>query len=159
MEEIKDLKRYEVLESDVGVYFLYKGDEIVYVGQSICVWRRINTHIQEGFKDFDSYSVLPCDEDKLQETEMFYIFALQPKYNKMIEGFCNRNTFIKKIKGMFNAPLKRRDINRAIKESGVESYSFKGIEYFRSAKYTSVARYMIHAARSKEAIKSRLDII
>ena len=36
-----------------GVYFLYRGEEIVYIGQSINITKRIWTHASE--KEFDSY--------------------------------------------------------------------------------------------------------
>jgi len=62
-----------------GVYFLKKGDEIVYVGQSIAVFSRVQQH--KSRKDFDSVTVLPCAPDQLNNLEGFFIRLLKPKLN------------------------------------------------------------------------------
>lgn len=63
-----------------GVYFLFEGDEVVYVGQGANPMARINTHLID--KKFDSYYVVPCDEENLNQTEAEYITKYLPKYNK-----------------------------------------------------------------------------
>jgi len=62
-----------------GVYFLFKEDKVVYVGQSINVAARISQH--SGSKDFDSFSVLLCDQSKLDLLEGLYIRLLKPELN------------------------------------------------------------------------------
>lgn len=65
-----------------GVYFLVKGDEIIYIGCSFHIGRRIITH---GISvDFDYYSFIEVDtEDKLalQTVEAGYIIKFNPKFN------------------------------------------------------------------------------
>lgn len=65
-----------------GVYFLIQANRVVYVGQSIDVLARIAKHRRER-NDFDSFNILPCSVDELDELEEAYIFALTPKYNSI----------------------------------------------------------------------------
>lgn len=61
-----------------GVYFLLDGNEVVYVGQSVCVYSRIGQHID---KRFDRYAFVPCAIDALDKLESLYIHCLRPKLN------------------------------------------------------------------------------
>lgn len=61
-----------------GVYFLVKGNEIVYIGQSINIASRITQHRD---KDFDSVSYVACHKDELDILESLYILAYQPALN------------------------------------------------------------------------------
>lgn len=76
----------EVLEavvparSMVGVYFLVKDSEVIYVGQSIDVLGRISKHRREG-RDFDAYTYMLCEKDKLDRLEATYITAFMPWLN------------------------------------------------------------------------------
>lgn len=62
-----------------GVYFLLKGDQIVYVGQSININERIRTH--EKIKDFDKFTYVGCEKENLNEIEAKYILKFKPIYN------------------------------------------------------------------------------
>jgi hypothetical protein len=61
-----------------GVYFLLDGDEVVYVGQSVNIYKRIAEHKD---KKFDRFAYLPCARDALDKLESIYIHVLQPKLN------------------------------------------------------------------------------
>ena len=65
-----------------GVYFLFKGEEIVYVGRSINILNRLGAHDGEGSKDWDSFACVSCDEKYHGVTEALFIAAYQPRYNK-----------------------------------------------------------------------------
>ena len=65
-----------------SVYLLYSGNEIVYVGQSVKPFVRIDTHLCEGRKEFDSFRVMRCRKERLIHWETKLINALKPKYNK-----------------------------------------------------------------------------
>lgn len=67
-----------------GIYFLRKGREIVYIGQSVNVYSRIASH--KASKDFDTVDFMPCDRSKLDDLEGFFIRLLQPKLNGHLEG-------------------------------------------------------------------------
>jgi len=60
-----------------GVYFLVKGDRVVYVGQSINILVRVREHSKH--KDFDSFSFIRCEKKKLDVLESLYIHALRPE--------------------------------------------------------------------------------
>lgn len=62
-----------------GVYFLYDGDELVYIGTSDNLYRRIGQHIADGKKVFDRFELYPTT-DRLR-LEGFLIQTLKPKYN------------------------------------------------------------------------------
>ncbi len=65
-----------------GVYFLWFGDEVVYVGQAENMRRRIGEHMSAGVKNFDGVSCVPCATDKLQKLERHYIQVMTPRFNK-----------------------------------------------------------------------------
>lgn len=63
-----------------GVYFLFRGDEIIYVGQSLNVHKRVERH--RAALAFDSYTFIPCWENELEIVEAAYIDWLLPPLNK-----------------------------------------------------------------------------
>lgn len=65
-----------------GVYFLYKCGELVYIGQSDNVYRRIGQHIAEKKKDFDDFRIYETDD--YIRLESFLIGMFHPKYNQTI---------------------------------------------------------------------------
>lgn len=79
-------KHKEILEAAVpfqrasGIYFLIKGLEVVYVGQSLDLLHRIARHRREG-RDFDGYAHIACAPEKLDELEAQYIAAFAPRHN------------------------------------------------------------------------------
>lgn len=62
-----------------GVYLLMDGGVVVYVGESCNVPARIQQHVQEGVKQFDSFRIFYCSDRKRKEAELIRILA--PKYN------------------------------------------------------------------------------
>lgn len=84
----------------MGVYFLFKGDDVVYVGQSKNILRRVGDHTET--KDFDSFGYIVCpvlfgyDGPNIKEKqiasrqnsfcldilESYYIDLLSPPLNK-----------------------------------------------------------------------------
>lgn len=70
-----------------AIYFLYDGDELVYVGKTtIHPSDRINCHIADKNKNFDSYSVVELNHfsnDQLMVAEELFILRFDPKYNKV----------------------------------------------------------------------------
>jgi predicted GIY-YIG superfamily endonuclease len=80
------LSREEIVDGAIpisvvcGIYFLIRGEQIVYVGQSTNVLRRIARHIYDG-KTFDSFTISPCAAADLDRLESVYITALYPEEN------------------------------------------------------------------------------
>ena len=74
---------YNVIEWPVKpiIYFLIKDEEVVYVGQTINGYGRINAHTD---KDFDYACYIDCPEYDLDNKEGYYIIKYNPKYNKAL---------------------------------------------------------------------------
>lgn len=61
-----------------GVYILYDGDQIVYVGKSSDVHKRITQHTD---KTYTCYRVIECDEEVNGMLERMLIEFFLPRYN------------------------------------------------------------------------------
>lgn len=68
-------------KSDVsicGIYFLIKNSEIIYIGQSVNIFSRLQGHKS---KDYDSVAFIPCPKSQLDILETLYILHYEPKLN------------------------------------------------------------------------------
>lgn len=65
-----------------GIYFLICEEQIVYVGQSVDIFKRLREHRKEGYKKWDRFSMIPVRKEKLTEVETWYIQHFRPKYNR-----------------------------------------------------------------------------
>lgn len=63
-----------------GVYFLFAGDDLIYVGKSTNVESRVHSHTRSGVQ-FDSYALIECDESELADVETAYILRFKPPRN------------------------------------------------------------------------------
>lgn len=76
-------KHHEILEAAIpmpsasGIYFLLKGMEVIYIGQSVDLLHRIARHRREG-REFDGYAHIICPPERLDELEAQYIAAFAP---------------------------------------------------------------------------------
>ena len=68
-----------------GIYLLFDGAVVVYVGKSADAETRVRTHFSSG-KVFDSYSIIPCAPEDTDEMEIKYILEYLPKYNGVLPG-------------------------------------------------------------------------
>ena len=66
----------------IGIYFLYKNEQLVYIGQSTDILLRIRNHFKE--KDFDNYSYFECEISKLNQVERLFIEKYTPLLNKCL---------------------------------------------------------------------------
>lgn len=154
--DIFELERFKVNWADVGIYALLKGDSVVYIGKSENITNRIKDHVKAREKDFDSYSVIACKHDELDDLEMFMIFKYKPRYNKQMTGFCKLETLVDKIREILPMQSTKKEVRSAIGGMELNSYDLDGVKMYRSSSRDSVARYMIHETLSREAIKNRL---
>jgi hypothetical protein len=81
-----------------GVYFLFDGKDIVYVGQSADIFRRIYEHssgrAKGEKKKFDTWeSIEISDEAERFRAEHLLILALRPKYNIDYKGWSVEGDF------------------------------------------------------------------
>lgn len=63
-----------------GIYFLVCNKQIVYVGQSNCIPRRIFQH-RDNLVEFDSLSWFEAPMIWLKDIESYYIDRIKPPYN------------------------------------------------------------------------------
>lgn len=64
-----------------GVYFLFKQGELVYIGQSRNLIRRLDGHHAEKGRDFfDSLSFLPVAPELLDIVESWYCLTFKPTF-------------------------------------------------------------------------------
>ena len=68
-----------------GVYFLIQDQKIVYVGQSLCIFSRIDQH--ERVKKFNRFAYIPCEKLLLDPLESLYIHYFRPSLNGYSNGF------------------------------------------------------------------------
>lgn len=73
-----------------GVYFLVCGGEIVYVGSSINVERRLLDHAAKSRIAFDAAHILPAERADLRVLESRYIAAFAPKMNRALPGYSEK---------------------------------------------------------------------
>ena len=85
-EEKSSKKRYNNQDFlTKGIYYLYRGDRIVYVGQSKtnCM-SRVAKHYDEQTKDFDRFRIRPMpnlSDSQIDHVEMRNIQIIKPQYN------------------------------------------------------------------------------
>ena len=75
---IENLHRFEMPK--IGVYFLFNNDNLIYIGKSINIFRRLNDHIKDKY--FDNYSFIKCNtEQEADKLELEMIIKYKPKLN------------------------------------------------------------------------------
>lgn len=64
-----------------GVYFLLRGEQIVYVGRSDNIFTRIGTHVRNSRIDFDKVHTVAATGLEQERLEQLYIAAFKPEFN------------------------------------------------------------------------------
>lgn len=65
-----------------GIYFLFDGNELVYVGKSHSNMRgRIAAHMADRFKDFTHFGFIELPADEVKAAEDAFILKYFPRYN------------------------------------------------------------------------------
>jgi hypothetical protein len=65
-----------------AIYFLIRGEQVVYVGQSVNVHARLGSHFRDDRMMFDRFVIMPCPENLLTPVENYYIGFLNPELNR-----------------------------------------------------------------------------
>ena len=75
------------LQQTSGVYFLlqrrFDDYELVYVGASKNVYKRIGRHLTEGKKEFNEVRFYPCENPFYTEKRLLRVLTPTPKYNRL----------------------------------------------------------------------------
>lgn len=74
--------RVESMEIIIGIYFLFDGETIVYIGKSTDIHGRVHAHLKDPGKHFDRYAYIAVSSDDLDAAEFEYIKLFEPKYNR-----------------------------------------------------------------------------
>ena len=87
LETLKENKFSVEGLSGFYVYFLWDNGEIVYVGQTHHLQRRLSIHLKD--KVFDEYSFVECENFiEMDSVELYFISKFKPKYNLRVgDGF------------------------------------------------------------------------
>lgn len=80
--DVPDAKLLNYVSPICGIYFLLRGDEVVYVGKSIDILHRVQRHKKENTKAFDSVRYVEVDEVDLAIEEERWIKFFQPVENR-----------------------------------------------------------------------------
>ena len=108
---------------NIGCYILIRKNEVVYVGKSVNLLSRINTHLNEGLKDFDDYDFIYCEKDELDKKESELIKKYNPEYNiqKPISEYSYLDVEVQKLRyfpdGIYTPPS---EIRKVIKTMGFD---------------------------------------
>jgi hypothetical protein len=111
-----------------GIYYLYKNNKVVYIGQSNFCEKRIFQHIK---KDFDEYEIIENKSEDLNEIEALEILNNKPIYNKTIpknKKFIKLKSFLEEKKKGKIYSCKKRNIDLKKKLYYVD---FKENTYFK----------------------------
>lgn len=112
----------------IGIYFLLDDGEVVYVGKTTNVYGRIVQHLVD--KKFDRYYFHPCKPYEVDELEVKYILAYEPKYNNNLPHNIRYFHYVS-IRRLLNTtapPLKRFIALRGIKPVFGNYYDIKEFE-------------------------------
>ncbi len=81
----KEFYKQAAKYNQIGIYFLFYNNELLYIGETTKLLDRLYTH-KCGYKNrikinFNQFSIINCDKSKLDILEKKYIELLKPKYN------------------------------------------------------------------------------
>ncbi len=75
------IPRPDIAGEVCGVYFLFQGPELVYLGQSVNVHARVHGHAVTKAGAFDAWAWTPCPKEALSATERAYLDKYLPRLN------------------------------------------------------------------------------
>lgn len=114
------LTRKREYSRNYRIYCLLRGEQIVYIGLSMNLPKRIETHKQHG-KEFDSHSSFPVNDRDSFTLESFLIRQFQPEYNKIKTIDPAKKRFAKRI------GLRREDWRAIEDQADIEDRSINNM--------------------------------
>lgn len=130
------------------VYALWRGEEIVYIGQSTNLLGRIGAHTKT--KEFDYYSYYTCrDQLEMDNIESVLIYKFKPIYNKALgNGLVSIQKLRDKIRNIseehrYNADYYIPKLRQKIKELNVETFYFNGIMSIKTSDAQRTIEYIL----------------
>lgn len=108
-----------------GVYFLLRGEDIIYIGQSRNVQQRLASHHKIGYT---SFYVHTCHDAYLDSLEAEYILKFKPEFNSNVPNNEKWKTAIQ-IKEYANADSVL-DIRKYLEKLKIPFKVFRGVVYY-----------------------------
>lgn len=163
----QNILEYEYLKM-TGIYFLYYGDKLVYIGKSVSIPARIQSHKDENVKHFDSVKYVLTDD--LDEAEKFFIKKYNPFYNvscnhKEATRIRNTYTWDKESKELYFVAQNTKSISKVVGNDIVcynrgkigsvnKDFGFVALEdkcyLFKDGKMISIPEYDKHEEQKKK---------
>jgi len=127
------LTKHPVENIKRGIYFLFKDDELVYVGKSENILGRIGTHTKEKQGLFDHYAYFVTDGD-IGRLEAEYIHKYDPILNVGHDWLnCSMYITFAMLKRYFKS-LDRRDMSTRLKSKirklGIQEHTYRSTIYY-----------------------------
>jgi len=131
----KELK--EILHRKPGIYALYRGNRLVYVGLASSLYRRVKGYLKSKRLKWDNFSIFIIKRLRyLKDLETAVVRIAKPEANR-IEGRVPHHNFLKQVlKEKINK--KRKSLSRKLKIKNTEIKSLqKEIGQMQEAIYRS----------------------
>lgn len=126
MDDLVFLNENSKIKVIRGIYFLFKDNELVYIGQSEDIYKRVPSHLFS--KDFNNWNYIEYVNDDLNTLEAEFILKYRPKHNKSIPM---NNTWLSQGICKDKLGIGRVETNRLIRIEEVECIIFNNIKYIK----------------------------
>jgi hypothetical protein len=81
LDQLRGLRRVDDRDAGCGVYFLWKGPRLIYIGKTNGIGYRLTCHWREG-KRFTHATIEDTPEQLAREFERPYVLAYKPRLNR-----------------------------------------------------------------------------
>lgn len=109
-----------------GIYFLFKNHELIYIGQSEDIFKRVPIHL--GSKDFNNWNYIEYENENLNNIEAEFILKFQPKQNKAIP---KNDNWISASTLKLKFGISKVTINKMIKNQEIDCIIFNNVKYVK----------------------------
>jgi hypothetical protein len=87
LDMLRGLPRANTKTRSGGVYFMWFGPALIYVGKSVYIGYRLSQHLEaERRKPMTHVTYLPGDHDLIRDFESDYVMRYEPPYNLTSTG-------------------------------------------------------------------------
>lgn len=120
-----------------GIYYLLRGNRVVYIGQSTCIINRVSNHFVARKKRFDRFTYMNAPTHMLNELELKEIITYNPEYNKSLP----RNNIYASM-GMLKARFRKTgfELRDIIKANGIGSMRALGRKYYYLHEFNGILK-------------------
>ncbi len=132
------------------IYFLLRGGEVVYVGQTTNGLSRPFAHYD---KEYDTVKVLPMKLEELDEAEDSFICKYKPMYNKTrnYNVICSLNRAKNLIKDNFESKFTMWVLRNVLRELNIEPFvdDYTGCECITMKQYNEMVEFIKRGCKNE----------